>query len=47
MLARHRLVALTGFALSTVERRLREAGLDLYVAKPASLEELERVFDVS
>lgn len=39
-----RLVAVTGFGRATVERRIREAGFDHYLAKPARPEELERLF---
>jgi PAS domain S-box-containing protein len=38
-----RVIALSGYGLATVESRLREAGFDHYLAKPAALGELERV----
>jgi PAS domain S-box-containing protein len=39
-----RLVALTGFGRATVESRMRDAGFDQYLAKPAQPGELERLF---
>lgn len=38
-----RLVALTGFGRVNVEPRLREAGFDQYLAKPAQPGDLERL----
>lgn len=38
-----RVIALTGYGLATVESRVREAGFDLYLAKPAGIDDLERV----
>jgi len=38
-----RLVALTGFGLETVEPRLRVAGFDRYLAKPARADDLDRI----
>jgi PAS domain S-box-containing protein len=38
-----RVIALSGFGLSTVESRVREAGFDRYLAKPAAIDELESV----
>jgi PAS domain S-box-containing protein len=39
-----RLVALSGYGLATVESRIRDAGFDGYVAKPARPEDLEEIF---
>lgn len=39
-----RLIALTGYGLATVESKIREAGFDQYLAKPAQPEDLERIF---
>jgi len=41
---RRYLVALTGYGLATVESRIRDAGFDRYLAKPAQPEDLERIF---
>jgi PAS domain S-box-containing protein len=39
-----RLIALTGYGLTTVESRISEAGFDRYLAKPARPEDLDRIF---
>jgi len=38
-----RVIALSGYGLATVESRVREAGFDCYMAKPATIDELEGV----
>jgi PAS domain S-box-containing protein len=38
-----RVIALSGYGLATVESRLRQAGFDQYLAKPAAVEELESI----
>jgi CheY-like chemotaxis protein len=38
-----RVIALTGYGLATVESRVREAGFDRYIAKPAAIADLESV----
>jgi PAS domain S-box-containing protein len=41
---RRRLIALTGYGLTTVESRIRDAGFDRYLAKPARPDDLDRIF---
>jgi PAS domain S-box-containing protein len=41
--ATRRVIALSGYGFATVESRLREAGFDHYLAKPAAVDELEGV----
>jgi CheY-like chemotaxis protein len=40
---RRRLIALTGYGFSTVGARVRRAGFECYVAKPAEVPEIERL----